>query len=87
MMIAATEDPKFVARAGYDGLCKGKRMVFSSWNAAFNALQMQILPRSVHLTIASLMNAPLRGAAKMKPPEKRQEKRGENLEGNDGLSY
>ncbi|KAF2743858.1 NAD(P)-binding protein [Sporormia fimetaria CBS 119925] len=79
MMIAATEDPKYVARAGYNGLCKGKRMVFSSWNAAFNALQMQLLPRSVHLTIASLMNAPLRGAMTMKEPEKRQEKRGEKL--------
>lgn len=81
MMIAATEDPKLVARAGYNGLCKGKRMVFSSWNAAFNALQMQLLPRSVHLTIASLMNAPLRGKARMKEPEKKQQKRGEQLEG------
>jgi short-subunit dehydrogenase len=81
MMIAATEDPKLVARAGYDGLCKGKRMVFSSWTAALNALQMQLLPRSVHLTMASLMNAPLRGAARMKEPEKKQQRRGEDLEG------
>jgi short-subunit dehydrogenase len=75
----AVEDPKAVARAGYNGLCKGKRMVFSSWNAAFTSLMMQLAPRSVHLTVASLMNAPLRGMARMKDPEGDQNARGEEL--------
>jgi short-subunit dehydrogenase len=73
------EDPKAVAMAGYKGLCKGKRMVFSSWNAAGTALMMHLLPRSVHLTVASLMNAPLRGWARMKEPKKDQRVRGSNL--------
>lgn len=77
----AVEDPKAVAMAGYRGLCKGKRMVFSSWNAAGTALFMQLAPRSVHLTLASLMNAPLRGAARMSEPEKDQSVRGAKLEG------
>lgn len=77
----AVEDPKAVAMAGYNGLCKGKRMVFSSWNAAFTALMMQVAPRSVHLTVASLMNAPLRGLTRMKEPEKDQNLRGEDLKG------
>jgi uncharacterized protein len=59
-----TEDPKDVAMVGYQGLCRGKRMIFSSWNAAFTALMMQLAPRSVHLTIASIMNAPLPGWVK-----------------------
>jgi short-subunit dehydrogenase len=75
----AVEDPRAVAQAGYDGLCRGKRMVFSSWNAAATALLMQLAPRSVHLTIGSLMNQPLRGWAKMKEPEKLQEERGKTL--------
>lgn len=77
----AVEDPKAVARAGYNGLCKGKRMVFSSWNAAFTSFMMQVAPRSVHLTVASLMNAPLRGMARMKDPEEDQNARGEDLKG------
>jgi short-subunit dehydrogenase len=76
----AVEDPKAVATAGYNGLAKGKRMVFSSWNAAFTALMMQLAPRSVHLTLASLANAPLRGMARAKEPEKNQNKRGDKLE-------
>lgn len=75
----AVEDPRAVAMAGYKGLCRGKREVFSSWNAAFNALMMNMAPRSVHLSIASLMNAPLRGMARMKDPEKKQQARGETL--------
>jgi short-subunit dehydrogenase len=43
----ALEDPKAVAMAGYRGLCKGKREVFSSWNAAANPLMMKMAPRSV----------------------------------------
>jgi len=83
MMVAsgAVEDPKAVAIAGYEGLRKGKRMVFSSWNAAATALMMQLAPRSVQLTMASLMNAPLRGWAKQKQPEKNQKARGEALDG------
>jgi len=80
----AVEDPKAVAMAGYKGLCKGKRMVFSSWNAAFTALTMQLAPRSVHLTIASVMNAPLRGMARMKEPEKDQSVRGKDLKESKG---
>lgn len=76
----AVEDPKAVAMAGYTGLCKGKREVFSSYNAAVTAFMMKMAPRSVHLTIVSLMNAPLRGWARMKDPEKKQQKRGEKLE-------
>jgi len=75
----AVEDPKAVAMAGYKGLCKGKREVFSSYNAAFTALMMNMAPRSLHLTLASLANAPLRGMARMKEPEKDQRARGEQL--------
>jgi len=71
----AVEDPKAVAYAGYKGLCKGKRMVFSSWNAAFTGSVMQLLPRSLHLTVASLMNSPLRGRMRMTEPEKDQKQR------------
>jgi short-subunit dehydrogenase len=74
------EDPKAVAMAGYMGLSKGKREVFSTYNAALNALTMKMAPRSVHLTVASLMNAPLRGMGRMKEPEKNQQIRGEKLE-------
>jgi short-subunit dehydrogenase len=76
----AVEDPKAVAMAGYIGLCKGKREVFSSYNAAFTALTMNLAPRSVHLTMASLTNAPLRGWARAKDPEKDQSVRAEELE-------
>ncbi|RYO92424.1 hypothetical protein DL764_008131 [Monosporascus ibericus] len=75
----AVEDPKAVAVAGYKGLCKGKRMVFGSWNSAFNALFMYLAPRSVHLTLASLMNAPLRGASRTEEPLEDQNIRGETL--------
>jgi len=71
----AVEDPKAVAMAGYNGLCKGKRMVFSSWNAAGTALLMHLAPRSVHLTLASLANAPLRGWARASEPIKDQSER------------
>ncbi|KAK5998037.1 Dehydrogenase/reductase SDR family member 7 [Cladobotryum mycophilum] len=76
----AVEDPKAVALAGYNGLCRGKRMVFSSWNAAFTSFFLQLVPRSVHLTIASLMNAPTRGMARMEEPQKDQNARGSELE-------
>jgi short-subunit dehydrogenase len=75
----AVEDPRAVAQAGYEGLRKGKRMVFSSWNAAVTALLMQVLPRSLHLTLASLANFPLRGLARAKTPEKDQNNRGAHL--------
>ncbi|EON66107.1 hypothetical protein W97_05350 [Coniosporium apollinis CBS 100218] len=75
----AMEDPKSVALAGYNGLCKGKRMVFSSWNAAGTALMMHLAPRSVHLTIASLINSPLRGMVSMNESEKDQKVRGSDL--------
>jgi len=73
----ALKDPKSVAMAGYRGLCKGKREVFSSWNGAMNALMMKMAPRSVHLTVASLLNAPTWGIAMMREPEKYQHVRGE----------
>jgi short-subunit dehydrogenase len=75
----AVEDPKSVALAGYRGLCKGKRMVFSSWNAAFTATMMHLMPRSVHLTLASFMNIPLRGVMRARLPEKDQKVRGRDL--------
>jgi len=78
----AVEDPKAVALAGYNGLRAGKRMVFSSWNAAFTGMMMQYSPRSVQLTFASFTNAPLRGFVRQKEPEKHQEKRGESLKEN-----
>jgi hypothetical protein len=78
----AVEDAKAVAMAGYKGLCQGKRMVFSSWNAAFTSLTIQLAPRSVHLTIAAIMNSPTRGMARMKEPEKDQNVRGNDLKGN-----
>lgn len=74
------EDTKAVAMAGYKGLYQGKRMIFSSWNDAFMALVMQLAPRSVHLTIASIMNAPTRGRGRMQEPEKDQNVRGSDLE-------
>jgi short-subunit dehydrogenase len=75
----AVEDPKTVAMAGYKAMCKGKRMVYSSYNAAVTAFIMQIAPRSFHVTMGSLMNAPLRGAARAKQPEKDQASRGKDL--------
>jgi short-subunit dehydrogenase len=75
----AVEDPKRVAQAGYKGLCRGKRMVFSSWNAAGTAFVMQVLPRSVHLTLAGLANTPLRGWERAKDPVKDQRQRVEVL--------
>jgi len=68
----AVEDPKAVATAGYNGLCKGKRMVFSSWNSAFTSIMMKLAPTSVELTLASFMNSPLRGWARSKEPLKDQ---------------
>lgn len=75
----AVEDPKAVALAGYKGLCLGKRMIFSSWNAAITGLMMQLAPRSVQLTVASFTNAPLRGWVRQRDPEKHQEDRGKSL--------
>jgi hypothetical protein len=75
----AVEDPKAVALSGYKGLCKGKRMTFSSWNSAATSFMMQLAPRSVQLTLASVMNAPLRGWARSKEPEKDQKVRGSKL--------
>jgi len=75
----AVEDPKAVAIAGYRGLCLGKRMIFSSWNAAITGMIMQLVPRSVHLTVASIMNAPWKGWARQRTPEKNQEVRGSSL--------
>lgn len=75
----AVEDPKAVAMAGYKALCKGKRMVFGSWNSAATALMMQLAPRSVHLTFAAMMNSPLRGGMRTKEPEKDQKARGSDL--------
>jgi hypothetical protein len=71
----AVEDPKQVALAGYRGLCRGKRMVFSSWNAAGTALFMQLVPRGLHLTLASFANTPLRGWARTNDPIKDQRER------------
>lgn len=79
MGLTTLEDPSAVARAGYEGLRKKRRMVFGSWNDAFMATMMQVMPRSVHLTLASVMNAPLRGLARMKEPLKDQKDRGETL--------
>jgi len=73
------EEPRDVARAGYDGLCKRKRMVFSSWNAAATATFMYLLPRSVHLTLARLTMAPMRGLARAAAPDHDQRVRGEKL--------
>jgi len=75
----AVEDPKAVAMAGYNGLVKGKRMVFSSWNAAGTALMMHLAPRSLHLTLASFANAPLRGWARASEPIKDQRERRDDL--------
>jgi len=75
----AVEDPKSVALAGYKGLCQRKRMVFSSWNAAGTALIMQLVPRSVHLTLASFFNLPMRGVARSREPLKDQRTRGSDL--------
>ncbi|KAK7429826.1 hypothetical protein QQZ08_003671 [Neonectria magnoliae] len=68
----AMEDARAVAMAGYAGLCSGKRMVFSSWNAALTSLLLHLALRSVHLTVASIMNAPLRDNMRAKEPLKDQ---------------
>lgn len=73
------EDPKKVAMAGYKGLCRGKRMVHSSYNAAITGVFMQVIPRSFHVTLAAIANAPLRGAARVAEPEKDQAVRGQDL--------
>jgi len=67
----AVENARNVAQAGYNGLCKHKRMVFSSWNAAFMATSMHLMPRSLHLTIARLMNTPTPNV-EMSQPKKQQ---------------
>jgi len=59
-----------VARAGWEGLLKGKRMVFSSWNAALTATSMHLMPRSVVLTLGRIMNTPTEKAASQ--PKKEQ---------------
>jgi hypothetical protein len=79
----AMEDAKAVALAGYNGLCKGKRMVFSSWNAAVTATMMQLAPRSLHLTLGAIMNSPLRGKMRINEPEKDQNVRGQDLKGKE----
>ncbi|KAK7424456.1 hypothetical protein QQX98_000421 [Neonectria punicea] len=71
----ATEDARAVAMAGYEGLCSGKRMVFSSWTAALTSLLLHLAPRSIHLTVASIMNAPLRGKMRAEEPLKDQSRR------------
>jgi len=73
------EDPRDVALAGYNGLCKRKRMVFSSWNAAVTATVMHLLPRSVHLTLARLTNTPMRGKARAAEPVHDQKARKQEL--------
>jgi hypothetical protein len=81
MNSGAVEDPKMVAKAGYEGLRKRKPMVFSSWNAAGTAMLMQAMPMSFVVSVAGLMNSPLRGWARVAEPVKRQEERGEKLDG------
>jgi len=65
------EDAKSVAEAGYSGLCKSKRMVFSSWNAAATAMMFHLMPRSLHLTLGSIMNSPTPNT-EMTQPKKQQ---------------
>jgi hypothetical protein len=79
MNSGAVEDPKAVAHVGYEGLRKRKPMVFSSWNAWGVASVMELVPQSVVLSVAGMMNSPLRGMTRQKEPEKRQEVRGEDL--------
>ncbi len=75
----AMEDPRKVAMVGYKGLCNGKRMVFSSWNAAFTTMIMQLVPRSVHVTLGAVQNFPLRGLVSANKPETDQNDRGSTL--------
>jgi short-subunit dehydrogenase len=75
----AVEDPKRVASVGYRALCQRKASVFSSWNAAGTTMLFRFLPRSVHLTLASLLNAPLRGVLRAREPLAEQRVRGQDL--------
>ncbi|KAL3492311.1 hypothetical protein BJX62DRAFT_236344 [Aspergillus germanicus] len=75
----AVEDPKRVAQVGYKTLCNRKTSVFSSWNAAATTMLFRFLPRSVHLTLPSLLNAPLRGWVRAREPLAEQRVRGEQL--------
>jgi hypothetical protein len=75
----AVEDPKRVAQVGYRALCDRKASVFSSWNAAGTTMLFRFLPRSVHLTLASLLNAPLGDVRQAREPLAEQRVRGEDL--------
>ncbi|KAL5042394.1 hypothetical protein BDW71DRAFT_216994 [Aspergillus fruticulosus] len=75
----AVEDPKSVAQVGYKALCKGKREAFSSWNAMFTSIMFSLMPKSLHLTVASMMNLPLRGWLRAREPLGDQRVRGETL--------
>ncbi|KAL3430588.1 hypothetical protein BDV09DRAFT_202106 [Aspergillus tetrazonus] len=75
----AVEDPKSVAQVGYKALCKGKREAFSSWNAMFTSLVFSVVPKSVHLTMASVFNLPLRGRLRAREPLGDQRVRGQTL--------
>jgi uncharacterized protein len=73
------EEPSQVAEAGYDGLCKRKRMVFSSWASAGTALMFHFMPRSLHLTLTRVLMAPTRGVLHAREPDHDQEARGASL--------
>ncbi|KAL4759427.1 SDR family NAD(P)-dependent oxidoreductase [Aspergillus foveolatus] len=75
----AVEDPKSVAQVGYKALCKGKRESFSSWNAMFTSLVFSVVPKSVHLTMASVFNLPFRGRLRAREPLGDQRVRGQTL--------
>jgi hypothetical protein len=75
----AVEDPKRVASVGYKALCNRKASVFSSWNAAAATMMFKFLPRSVHLTLAILLIAPLRCVRRARKPLTEQRVKGEDL--------
>lgn len=84
-LTGGANDAKQVAMVAYDGMCKQKRMVFSSWGDAASSLFLHLAPRSVHLTMTALMNSPTRGWMKMGEPEKDQGHRGEQLQSKSGV--
>ncbi|KAI9372235.1 hypothetical protein BJX61DRAFT_508004 [Aspergillus egyptiacus] len=75
----AVEDPKSVAQVGYRALCNRRTAVHSSWSALFSTLLFRFVPMSVHLTLASLFNAPLRGVRRAEEPLKDQGERKREL--------
>lgn len=53
------EDPRVVALSGYNGLCRQKRMVFSTWTTAVQGvIGHHFLPRCISILLGQVLNMP-----------------------------